>query len=212
MISPFSKKAPLSGPHTSTANPLVRLWLVQVIAKQFVTALTVGHGPFNSRACGLFAKAPAWKDLLAEYFLYWIFLFPPPNNGCARDAQIPRPLSNGHRLFCVGQNNIVSPIVILFGSLCPFTIIRRIWSFVIDSFDGVFRRTLSHVREKVFEHLPPLAYRNASRAVISVFFDAWVGAPSQHTSPDFIGFVFGHSVNALYQGENSIDAGAAYGI
>jgi len=60
-----------------------------------------------------------------------------------------------------------TPVFVLFRVGCPFAIVGRITSFVIDAFKCKARRLLAHVREKVFKAVQPaVTNSNAAGGVV----------------------------------------------
>jgi len=64
-----------------------------------------------------------------------------------------------------------TPIFVLFRVGCPFAIVGRIASFVIDAFKCKAGRLLAHVREKVFKAVQPaIAHCDAAHLVVKEIF------------------------------------------
>lgn len=75
----------------------------------------------------------------------------------------------------------------------PFAIIGRIWSVIVDAFQGVFgasftpsRWSFPHIRKEVRETMPSLAYGYPTATIVSKFWSTWIEAALHHVRPQHI--------------------------
>ena len=86
----------------------------------------------------------------------------------------------------VGDEDIISAIVLLLLACSPVAIIRRISFVVVSALKGVSIRTLAHIRDEVFEFIPARADGDASASITRVFSRLWIAASVSHVGPSSI--------------------------
>lgn len=67
-----------------------------------------------------------------------------------------RPLGHRHGASCVGEQNIVFPVVALIFSVCPSAIVWLVVTIVVDAIKRVPWGCFAHIGKKVFKRLPTL--------------------------------------------------------
>ena len=87
-----------------------------------------------------------------------------------------------------------SAIIGLFFDSRPLTVVRRISSFVVDSFEGQTFRRFAHIFVKVFKGLPPLTDSNPSAPVVGIFLVVRVTTSLTHSTPNIMNGGFAHTV------------------
>ena len=79
-----------------------------------------------------------------------------------------------------------SSIFVLRACCSPFTVVRGIWSIVVDPIDRKTWRASTHVREKVFVRVPTFANGDAATAIVYKVFVGWVVTSFFNSAPCFI--------------------------
>jgi hypothetical protein len=104
------------------------------------------------------------------------------------DSCTTRPFGSSQRLTIMSQYAIISLVATLFSSCCPSTIARFIVSVVVYPLQAVRRgRLLSHVGEEVVKRLlPPLAYFDATTAVVFITCTVWSVTSLIHSIPGIV--------------------------
>ena len=84
----------------------------------------------------------------------------------------------------------------------PLTILWRIWTVVVNAFNGETYRTRSHVFQKRLKSEPPFANRNTPTAVITEIFMGWAQATRFHIAPRVVFAAVRASVCSIYRAHN----------
>lgn len=103
------------------------------------------------------------------------------------DPTQARPFRDRMRLAFVGDASIGALIVRLLGRGGPSAVIRRVMAIAVHTVDAHSRRTLSHVRQKTGERLPPGADYDPAAAIDRVVAGFRVIAPLFYAQPDHVG-------------------------
>lgn len=99
-------------------------------------------------------------------------------------------MASVYALFCVG---------------CPFAVIRRVWSAVVNSLNCVFTAwALAHIIQKIFKLQPSFANDNPARSIQSIASVFGIFASGDHSSPNR---VFGRA--ALIMGKVAFGNGVS---
>lgn len=104
--------------------------------------------------------------------------------GIAPQADMPRPLGQGHRLAFMGVNTAILPVVRLFRSGRPFTVFCAVGAIVVDALKGQALRLLAHIGKKLSEVIPSRVDLNASPSVASKVLRILVPTSVAHSHPN----------------------------
>ena len=104
-----------------------------------------------------------------------------------------------HRHFSPVENNefIAPRIRVLRNSGSPNAIFGLVVPVILNSLYRMTIRALPHILKKIFERVPPIAYRNSSSSVVWVACCARILAPLMHINPYRICASFRHSVTSV---------------
>lgn len=103
------------------------------------------------------------------------------------ESKFALPLSDCQSTSLISEKMILSRVIALLGSCRPSTVLREISKIIITSIKSHFRRTASHVLQKLLIVCSPLrANGNSASTVILVVFAPCIEASRFHFTPSSI--------------------------
>lgn len=97
------------------------------------------------------------------------------------------PLSHSQCAAAESKANVAPAIIRLIFLRAPFAVLLFVWSIVVETVDGLSRRTLTHIFKEMGERMPSLAHGHATPPVVIVPGIIRVLAALDHVRPDAVG-------------------------
>lgn len=110
-------------------------------------------------------------------------------DGVVRDAYLPCPVGQRHRLAASGEQLVGSPVIRLRPSIGPTAVFRAVRAIIVDPVERRPLRARAHVIEEVPEAFcaaPALAHGDATTSVQLVCRIGWPQAAAKHKVPGFV--------------------------
>lgn len=185
---------PLVFKPTGFARTFVRSRFIKIFAGKWMPAFAMRLRPADCGNRWVFPKSRVREKRLTQNLVDWLSVSPASLNSSSRNVQMPRPLCNGHGLPIESQIDVIPTVVTLLNSPSPLAVFWRVRAIIVDTFDGHFGRTVSHVFKKLLKGLPSFTDGDTSGSVVAVSVVSRIGAARKDAGPNYINLRTTHSV------------------